>query len=260
VDEVRGVLLDIDGVLVTSWRPLPGAADSLSALRRAGLSLRFLTNTTAKSGREIVVALNEVGVAIDADELITAGRITADYLTSRFPGARCLVLNDGSDEDMDRAGVVRTDDTDAEVVVIGSGGPSFSWERLNVALRCLTRGAALVAMHGSKSWMTDQGPCLDAGAYVSMLVAAAGGVSPVTIGKPAPAMFDAAIESMRMDPRHLVMVGDDVQNDVLAAGSVGVRGILVRTGKFRPQADRLARTNSIAVIDSIADLPAAIGF
>ena len=33
---VEGLLLDIDGVLVTSWDPIPGAIEAMDALRAAG--------------------------------------------------------------------------------------------------------------------------------------------------------------------------------------------------------------------------------
>ena len=55
------------------------------------------------------------------------------------------------------------------------------------------------------------------------------------------------------------MVGDDVENDVLAAQAVGITGVLVRTGKFRE--DQLARASGTPdlVVGSIVDLPELLG-
>ena len=43
---ISGVLLDLAGVIYEGERALPGALDAVDRLRQAGLSLRFVTNTT----------------------------------------------------------------------------------------------------------------------------------------------------------------------------------------------------------------------
>ncbi|MGB3371202.1 MAG: HAD hydrolase-like protein, partial [Rhodococcus sp. (in: high G+C Gram-positive bacteria)] len=80
------------------------------------------------------------------------------------------------------------------------------------------------------------------------------------IGKPAPLGFQAAAERMGVDPVDVVMVGDDLDNDVLAAQVVGMTGVLVRTGKFQQDVlDRRAKQEfglqPSHVIDSVATLP-----
>ena len=101
----------------------------------------------------------------------------------------------------------------------------------------MVNGAALVAMHGSAMWRTDAGVCVDGGAYVAALERATGR-SATTIGKPSPAMFEAALARLGAAPPDAIMVGDDLDNDVLAAQALGVRGILVRTGKYRTERPR----------------------
>jgi HAD superfamily hydrolase (TIGR01458 family) len=252
--EAAGVLLDIDGVIVTSWEPIDGAVEAVAELRRAGTPLRFVTNTTSRSAPEIAGALRSVGVELEDEELVTAGVATADLLGREHPGARCLVLNDGSREDLSGIQVVEPGGAPVEVVVVGSAGPGFGWGELNTALRALLDGAALVAMHGSLLWNTAEGPCLDGGAYTRMLAAAAG-IEPVIVGKPAPAMFLGACASMGVDPRAAVMVGDDVHSDVLAAQDAGLTGVLVRTGKFRPEVLEGLGQEPDAVLDDLARFP-----
>jgi phospholysine phosphohistidine inorganic pyrophosphate phosphatase len=50
------------------------------------------------------------------------------------------------------------------------------------------------------------------------------------------------------------MIGDDIQADVRAAQDVGLKGVLVKTGKFRPQ-DLAGPAMPDATLDSIAGLP-----
>jgi len=67
-------------------------------------------------------------------------------------------------------------------------------------------------------------------------------------------MFLAAAESTGAPPERLIMVGDDLESDVLAAQALGMVGVQVRTGKFRQQTlDRSPKAPD-HVIDSIADL------
>ncbi len=249
----RAVLLDIDGVLVVSWKPVPGAVEAVEAIRSAGLGVHFLTNTTSRTSTDVVEALREAGFDVDASLLTTAGVATAGYLATHHPGARCLVLNDGPLDDLADVALAEPDEQ-VDVVVIGSAGPSFGWPAINRAARALLDGAALVGMHGTLTWRTAEGICVDGGAYLAALERATG-VEPTVVGKPAPAMFRQALARAGADASEAVMVGDDVVADVLAAQAVGIRGVLVRTGKYRPESVDAAPGTPDAIIDSIADLP-----
>jgi HAD superfamily hydrolase (TIGR01458 family) len=253
MDEPSAFLLDIDGVLVTAWEPIPGAVGAVTALRRAGHGLRFLTNTTSRTAAEIASALGDAGIDVHDGELLTAAVATGEHLRLHHPGARCLVLNDGPIDDLGPLDLAAPDDERADVVVVGSGGDAITWHSLNVALRCLLDGAALVAMHGSPLWRTAEGMCLDGAAFVTMLEAVTSSRATV-VGKPAPAMFAAALASLGVDASHATMVGDDVRSDVLAAQSLGIRGVLVRTGKFREEALEGLEGRPDLIVDSIADL------
>ena len=113
-------------------------------------------------------------------------------------------------------------------------------------------------MHRNLSCMTHEGERLDAGAYVLGLERAAGRTAVVT-GKPAPESFVAGLEALGLPAEHVAMVGDDIENDVLAAQAVGITGVLVRTGKFREEKLAGASCAPDHVIDSLADLPGLLG-
>lgn len=90
------------------------------------------------------------------------------------------------------------------------------------------------------------------------------GKTATAIGKPAAEGFLAAADRVGVDPQQMVMIGDDLHNDVLAAQAVGMTGVLVRTGKFRQQTlDRwlagASATRPHHVIDSVAGLPPLLG-
>ncbi|MGU3292978.1 HAD-IIA family hydrolase [Williamsia sp. M5A3_1d] len=258
-----GLLLDIDGVLVTSWRPLPGAVEALAALRERGVPRMFLTNTTSKSRAEIADALSDCGFAVDAEEILSAARLTGDYLRAHHPGKRTWVLNKGAiAADMSGVDVVTEPDEDPEVVVLGGAGPEFTHGALSRVLELMLSGVPVIAMHRSMTWSTEEGVRIDTGVYLEGLEKATGSTIRA-IGKPSPIGFRAAVEMMGLEPTSVVMVGDDMHNDVLGAQASAMIGVLVRTGKFRASALETLQADEFGpvpdhVIDSVADLPALL--
>ncbi|SNX65379.1 HAD superfamily hydrolase (TIGR01458 family) [Streptomyces sp. TLI_55] len=255
---VRAVLIDIDGVLTVSWEPLPGAVEALREIRAAGLGVALVTNTTSRTRASIAGTLAEAGFAVAAEDIMTAPAVTAGYLAEHFPGARCALLNSG-DVREDLAGVRLVDlvDDDPDVVVLGGAGEEFGYAALNRAFGHLQRGARLVAMHRNLYWRTEDGLQLDAGAFLAGLEKAARTEAVVT-GKPSRAFFASALARLGVGADEAVMVGDDVESDVLAAQAAGVTGVLVRTGKFLPETLRDASGTPDHVIDSFAELPALL--
>ena len=250
---VDGLLLDIDGVLTVSWQPIDGAAHAIDRLRSRGLPLRFATNTTTRSRAEVARLLTDAGIPVDPSEILTAPIATVAYLQRAHPGARCFVLSSG-DLGEDLEPIDRVDDAPADVVVMGGAGLVYTHTQLNRAFRLLLDGAAFVAMHRNLYWRTADGMELDTGAYVTALEQASG-VSPVVLGKPSPDFFAAAVTSLGVPAERTAMIGDDIVNDVLGAQAAGLRGVLVRTGKYRPDAVEAASGTPDRVVDSIADVP-----
>ena len=262
---IRFVLLDIDGVLTVSWRPLPGAVEAVTRLRDAGFAVALVTNTTSRTRAWMASALAAAGFPVGVGDIFTAPAITAAYLARHHPGARCMLLNSG-DISEDLAGVTIVpggtpgpgDDRLADVVILGGAGPEFSYAALNRVFGCLLGGARLVAMSRALYWRTDAGLQLDTGAFLPGLEQASGQAAEVT-GKPAAAFFATALEGLGATAAETVMVGDDILADVLAAQDHGITGVLVRTGKYRPETHRTAPGRPDHVIDSVADLPGLLG-
>ena len=255
------MLLDIDGVLTVSWRPIPGAPEAVSRLRAAGFGLAFLTNTTSATRARIVERLAGAGIEVDADEVFTAPRATAAYLRTHHPGARCLLVNSGSvEEDLAGVRLVGPDVEGIDVVLTGGAGPEVGYPEINAAFQALEAGAALVAMHRNLQWQTDAGLQLDMGAFLVGLEQATGREATV-VGKPSNAFFEAVLGELRVSTgedradSEVIMVGDDVEADVGGAQRCGIPAVLVRTGKYREDALRRSGVLPTHVIDSIADLP-----
>ncbi len=251
---VDGLLLDIDGVLVTSWEPLPGAIQTLEWLREHALPFRLITNTTTHTRAALAQTLNDAGFAVEPREVVTAVAATAGYLRTHHAGARVFLLSDGdARDDLEGISLVGPDEP-ADVVVIGGACDDFTYPALNHVFGLLNDGATLIGMHRNLYWRTSDGLQLDGGAYIAALEEATGTAATIC-GKPAPAYFETALGLLDVPASTAAMVGDDVVNDILGAQATGMTGVLVRTGKFRPS--DLERTDGSPdhVIDAFADLP-----
>ena len=257
MDEIDGVLLDIDGVLAVSWEPLPGAIETVGWLRSNDVPFRLITNTTTKTRADLATTLRDAGFDVRDDELITAVVATARYLGEHHPNAGCFLLSDG-DASADLGGVELTDVDEADVIVLGGASEDFTYPTMNRIFRRLMDGASLVGMHRNLYWRTSDGLELDAGAYIAGLEEAAGREA-VICGKPSGPYFDAALSMLGVPRERTIMVGDDIVNDVHGAQVLGLRGVLVKTGKFLP--DDLAKVPAPPdhVLETIADLPSLLG-
>jgi len=253
---MTAILVDIDGVLHVSGEAVPGAPEAVRALRDEGHRVRFVTNNTTRARDLLAGELRSIGFDLEGQDITTtplaAGRL--------LQGKRVLALTMSSIRD-DLAQYVELVDDGADAVLLGGAdeteetGSVFSYDNLNRAYAELRDGARLVCLHKNRWWQTSRGPLLDSGAFVVGLEYAAG-VQAEVVGKPTAAYFEAALAEVDATPAEAVMVGDDVEADIGGAKAIGMRAVLVRTGKFRPAALREAEPQPDAVVDSIAEFPA----
>jgi HAD superfamily hydrolase (TIGR01458 family) len=252
---MAAILLDIDGVLHVSGEPIPGAAEAVQQLRAAGHRLRFVTNTTVRSKAQLTEMLRAQGIELDEGELQT----TADAAVAALRGRRVLALVMhalvGDLEGLELVG------ESADAVLLGGADETpetnvvFSYMNLARAFAELELGAELYCLHRNRWWQTKRGPLLDSGAFAAGLEYAAG-IQATVLGKPSPAYFDAACRALDAEPGMTWMIGDDLESDIEGAQGVGMRTVLVRTGKFRPDEVEASRAIPDGIVSSVAHLPA----
>jgi HAD superfamily hydrolase (TIGR01458 family) len=225
---IKGVLLDISGVLHNGNEAVPGAVEAVVRLRKAGLAIRFVTNTTRKSKRQVLARLAALSFQIADGELFTPAAAVCEWLEHNGHAPHLLIHPDLEEDfaDCSREGPL--------AVVMGDAGHDFTYDRLNAAFRLLLNGAPLLALARNRTFLDQDGQLsLDMGPFVELLEHASG-TQAILFGKPAPDFFQAAVKSMGCGREETAMVGDDAESDVAGALSAGIgTAILVRTGKYR---------------------------
>lgn len=255
MSRVGGCLLDLDGTVTFAGTAITGAAAAIARIRAAGVPVRFGTNTTRYPRSVLVEQLASFGIEVDRGELFTAPVAAAGWLRSQGAHRVSLLLAEATHEEFAE---FERDDDRPEWVVVGDLGEAWDYATLNRAFRAIHAGAGLMAIQRNRVWDPGDGLRLDAGPFIAALEYATG-TDAVLVGKPAPAFFATAAQSMGVAPGRMVAVGDGVENDVGGAHTAGCLGVAVRTGTFRDEdLDRLDRPPD-AVLDSIADLPGWLG-
>jgi len=246
---LKALLVDLDGTLYQQGRLVDGAARALGELERRGVAHRFVTNTTSRPRSALVRELAEMGYPVDPERIFTSPRAAREHLVARGL-TRCMMLVPPSLlEDFPGVDAVASR---PDAVVVGDLGAAFTYDALNGAFRALLDGAALVTLARNRYFLARDGLLtLDVGPFVAALEYASGREATL-VGKPAPGFFRLALEALGADPAAAAVVGDDLESDVAGGQAAGMRGVLVRTGKFRPEQLETSSIRPDAVIDSLA--------
>ncbi len=248
--EIRGWLVDLDGVLYVGGQPIPGAVEAIHQLDAARMPRCYLTNTTTRSTASLRRKLQDLGFAIEAGEILSAPEAARVYLENQGrPVCKLLVNDEVLCDFLD----FKQSDKTARVVVIGDIGNAWTYDLLNNVFRLVMNGAELVALHRNKFWQTEAGLQMDIGAFVAGLEYVTGTTATV-VGKPAPEFFKAALSRIGLKPGEVAMIGDDLDTDIGAAQAQGMVGILVKTGKYREAHMQTSKIKPDLVLDSIANL------
>ncbi|XP_054222505.1 phospholysine phosphohistidine inorganic pyrophosphate phosphatase isoform X3 [Homo sapiens] len=233
---VRGVLLDISGVLYDSGAgggtAIAGSVEAVARLKRSRLKVRFCTNESQKSRAELVGQLQRLGFDISEQEVTAPAPAACQILKER--GLRpYLLIHDGVRSEFDQI-----DTSNPNCVVIADAGESFSYQNMNNAFQVLMEleKPVLISLGKGRYYKETSGLMLDVGPYMKALEYACG-IKAEVVGKPSPEFFKSALQAIGVEAHQAVMIGDDIVGDVGGAQRCGMRALQVRTGKFRYLSD-----------------------
>lgn len=252
---VQGLLFDLDGVLYVGKQPIEGAVEAVARIRESGLPCRFVTNTSTLSLASLQAKLEALGFALPREEIISAPQAALLYLQQQGNPVCRLLLADDVKQDFI---AFPQSDSEAQYIVVGDIGNAWNYDLLNEVFNSLMQGAKLIAIHKSRFWQTEQGLQMDIGGFVHALEYASG-VQAMLIGKPSPDFFQVALDELGLPAGQVAMIGDDIDADVGGGQQAGLQGVLVKTGKYRASYCDASAIRPDLVLDSVAELPAALG-
>jgi HAD superfamily hydrolase (TIGR01450 family) len=275
---VRGLLLDLDGVLVLAGKAVPGAPEALGELDRRGFPYLVVTNTSLVSRTTLAKWGRSVGFATPPDRFQSALSASARLVRREYGDRPVFVIaSDDARTEFEGLNVVDAGGVDADpgavaAVVLGDSPDQLTKANLDRAFRLVRGGAALIGMHRNPWWITPEGPTLDAGAFLVALEWATDRRARI-VGKPSLPFFRAAIDRLadeaaalgqpRLRRHDLAMVGDDIGSDIRGGRRAGLRTIFVQSGKHGDAELAVAASGTRgyapdAVSPSIAEVVAAL--
>jgi HAD superfamily hydrolase (TIGR01450 family) len=249
------ILLDLDGCLWVGDEACDGAVDAVGALRDAGASVLFLTNDVRHAPEDFVRKLWRLGFQASLAEVVTVGAALQFRLAGRERGSAFVVGSQALVDHVAAAGMRILNRTPfatrADVVVVG-GHDELDYAELRTATQAVLRGAELIGATRDATFPMPDGPWPGTGAILAAIETAAGRRAGLVVGKPEPAMYEAARD--RLGPGRTLAVGDLLDVDVAGARRAGMDSALVLAGgAAREQADA-ADPRPTHVADSLAAL------
>jgi glycerol-1-phosphatase len=241
--EIDGLLVDLDGCVWVGGEPLPGAVDAIRTVREHGLEVAFVTNDPAGTRSDLAERLTAVGIPTGPERVVSAGWALATRVADDLPDASVYVLGPAAmrtelrDAGLRPLGprprpdgeVGRADANEAiDAVAVGTS-PDVGFTELTAAMRAVLAGARLYAANRDPWFPMPDGPWPSSGAFAAFLEAATG-TRAIAIGKPEPALFDAARAQLGPSVARVAIVGDRRDADVAGGRRAGLTTILVGVG------------------------------
>ena len=223
---IRGYLLDLDGVVWFGERLAPGAMDFIQHCERHGLPLAFVTNASAMSRANLLSKFHRLGLLqVVPAQIFSASRVLGEYIAARKANARVLVLGEqGTIDELLLAGLQSVDEN-ADFVAI-SADKSITYDKLTRICREALNGAEIVAANEDRHFPHEDGVLPGAGAFKAFVEYCSNKTATV-VGKPAPAIFEQAIRWLGLAPSELMMIGDTPEVDIVGARAVGLCTTLI---------------------------------
>ena len=235
LENIKGYLFDIDGVLLLGSEAIPGAKELLDSLRQRGKHVLFVSNTSSRSREDCVQQFAQAGIEIDQEELFLASEETSQFIAKEKPQARaCVIGSQGLFEELRKEGIDAqsadgVDPKSVDYVVVGKDR-SLTYAQLTTALRAINHGAKFVAVNCDPTVPGRGGLEPGAGAIVAAIAAMVGRGPDINMGKPSTLLLELAAEHRGLKPAECAMIGDTIEIDIVAGNRLGMTTVLVLSG------------------------------
>lgn len=276
-ESCKGVLLDQFGCLHDGKAPYPEAIDAVRAMAERGIRILILSNSSRRS-QDALEKLGKLGFDPSWFEgAVTSGEVTHQHLNGRSAssdpfwqglGSRALhmtwgqrgaiVLDTSLAVDVTQmpseANFILSHGTEALGASKGHDAVPFSVPELEVILReCSALMPPPPMIVANPDFVTVSGDALvTMPGHLGREYAKMGG-KVVLMGKPAPVIYDVALEKLGLPAHEVVAIGDSLEHDIAGAASAGIRSLFITGGIHRSQL-KVSDDYSDSAADTLDDL------
>ena len=230
---LRGLLIDLDGVVYTGSEPIPGAVGFLAEARRRGLTFLLVTNNSTTSPELVAGRLHRMHIEVTPQEILTSAQAATAYVSTHVEhGMRVQIVGEaGLRQAALDEGLEIVDDGQSADWVIAGLDRAFDYERLSNATRAIMAGARFVATNTDALLPIEGGQVIPGAGSIVAAIQTATGVAPIVVGKPEPGLFEHGLRRLgSLRPEQVAMIGDRLDTDVVGGQRAGLRTILVLSG------------------------------
>lgn len=250
---LRAVLLDLDGTVYRGKTAISGAADTISALRKRGVNVFFLTNAATKSRKKRAEVLESHGIRAAIGDVYSSSYAVAEYVRKNHPGKTVYsVCEAGMEDEILEQGLELVNDESAGVVVVGLDR-NVDYEKLSTAHRAISKGAKFIATNDDPTYPVEKGFLPGSGAIVAA-VERSTGAEALIIGKPNPYMIDMVLKEHGFSKDEVLIVGDRLETDIQSGINAGIGSALVLSGVAKKEDIEKTGIRPDFVFESINDI------
>ena len=230
---VKTILLDMDGVLWRGDEPVLDIRKLFVRIKEAGLTVYCITNNSARTIEYYLQKLEEYGVNLNRDQIITSAEAASTYLLKIYPqgGNVYIVGEEGLIETLKRNKfnqILEPDQNNIIAVVVGLDR-NLTYKKLAGATQLVANGVPFIGTNPDKSIPIPMGIAPGAGSVISAIETASG-INAAIIGKPEKHVFQLALDRANCLPSESIMIGDRLDTDILGAQNIGIQTGLVLSG------------------------------
>jgi NagD protein len=221
----KAVLLDMDGVIIWDNKLIDGTLKFMEMLQRDGNPFLFLTNYPSLTPTDLQHRVKSAGLDVGAEHFYTSAMATATFLKSQRSGDKAFVIGEGAlTHALYEQGFTITD-IDPDYVVLGETR-AYNFEMIEKAIKLIRHGARFIATNPDVSGPSGFPSCGALAAPIEKVT----GKKPFYVGKPNPFMMRAASWEINVHAENTVMIGDNMETDIIAGIQSGMETILVLSG------------------------------
>jgi 4-nitrophenyl phosphatase len=226
---LRGLVIDMDGVLWHGEAPLPGLADFFQTLENLGIKYVLATNNPSKRPEDFAEKARRFGIQVEAADVVTCVQAVQQYLHEKYPqGSRVHVIGERALKDQVKEAGYELADDDVVAVVVALER-ALSHETLKRGTLLIRAGAEFIGTNADPSYPTEEGFVPGSGMVVIALAATAA-TKPVIMGKPERAIFDLALAKLGLPVDQVASVGDRLDTDIEGGRRLGMQTVLLLSG------------------------------